>query len=64
MTQENRTKNAVKNHLKTLKKKHLVLKRRIEKERRRPAIDSLFLQGLKKEKLKLKEEISDREITA
>ena len=57
MAQKNLASVAVKNHLKALKEKHSELKELITKERSRPGVDDIILQGLKKEKLRLKEEI-------
>lgn len=45
-------------HLQELKKKHEALSARVEEAERSPAIDSLDLKALKKEKLRLKEEIT------
>ncbi|WP_138379121.1 DUF465 domain-containing protein [Luteithermobacter gelatinilyticus] len=44
-------------HLNALSEKHANLEKMISEEELRPAPDSLILHGLKKEKLKLKEEI-------
>jgi hypothetical protein len=44
-------------HLQELKKKHAHLSRRVEEAQRSPGIDDLDIRSLKKEKLRLKEEI-------
>lgn len=44
-------------HLQELKKKHATLSERVEQEQRSPGADDLSLRELKKEKLRLKEEI-------
>ena len=45
-------------HLTELRRKHELLSNRIEEEQRRPAADELGLATLKKEKLRLKEQIT------
>jgi hypothetical protein len=45
-------------HLQELKKKHANLAQMVEQAQRSPGIDDLKLRELKKEKLRLKEEIS------
>lgn len=45
-------------HLQELKRKHANLSDRVEAAQRSPATDDLALRELKKEKLRLKEEIS------
>jgi hypothetical protein len=45
-------------HLQELRKKHQDLSQRVEEAQRSPASDELQLTALKKEKLKLKEEIA------
>ncbi|WP_118137502.1 YdcH family protein [Oceanicella sp. SM1341] len=45
-------------HISQLQKKHETLSERIEMEARSPSTDSLKLTELKREKLRLKEEIS------
>ena len=45
-------------HLSALEAKHAVLDQRIEDERHRPMPDTIVLADLKKQKLRLKEEIS------
>ncbi len=45
-------------HLQELRKKHQHLSDRVEEAQRSPASDELHLTALKKEKLKLKEEIA------
>lgn len=45
-------------HLQELKKKHANLAATVEEEQRSPAVDPLTLRNMKKEKLRLKEEIS------
>ena len=44
-------------HITELRRKHESLARMIEEEQRRPAVNDLQLTRLKREKLKLKEEI-------
>ena len=45
-------------HLQELKKKHSNLAEKVEQAQRSPGIDDLKVRELKKEKLRLKEEIS------
>lgn len=45
-------------HLQELKKKHAHLSATVEQQQRSPAVDDQALRNLKKEKLRLKEEIS------
>ncbi|PWK60192.1 YdcH family protein [Roseicyclus mahoneyensis] len=45
-------------HLQELKKKHATLSEKVEQAQRSPAVDDLVVRELKKEKLRLKEEIS------
>jgi hypothetical protein len=45
-------------HVAELKKKHEYLSEMVEKEQRSPGASDLQIAGLKKQKLKLKEEIS------
>lgn len=45
-------------HLQELQKKHQILSDQVEAEQKSPASDDLQVMTLKKEKLKLKEEIS------
>lgn len=45
-------------HLAELTEKHRLLEQRIEEELARPGVDSLKLNSLKLEKLKLKDEIA------
>ncbi|MEO0680994.1 MAG: DUF465 domain-containing protein [Pseudomonadota bacterium] len=45
-------------HLTQLKRKHAALSRTVEQEQRRPGSDDLELRRLKREKLRLKEEIA------
>jgi len=45
-------------HLENLSEKHVQLEKDIEQEARRPHPDSLRLMALKRQKLKLKEELS------
>lgn len=44
-------------HLQELKKKHANLSAKVEESQRNPATDDLTIRALKKEKLRLKEEI-------
>jgi hypothetical protein len=44
-------------HLQELKKKHANLSQRVEEAQRSPGTDDLDIRDLKKEKLRLKEEI-------
>ncbi len=46
-------------HIAALQTKHQGLERRIREELCRPSPDETILQSLKKQKLKIKEEISD-----
>lgn len=48
----------VASHIAELKKKHEHLSDRVEKAQRSPGVDDLAIADLKKQKLKLKEEIS------
>ncbi|WP_081805451.1 YdcH family protein [Actibacterium mucosum] len=45
-------------HLQELRKKHQTLSDRVEEEQRRPGYDDLTIANLKKQKLRLKEEIT------
>lgn len=45
-------------HLDQLRRKHADLERRLQAERIRPGFDDLSLSALKKEKLRLKDEIA------
>lgn len=45
-------------HLQELRKKHQSLSEQVEQAQRSPAIDALHISDMKKQKLKLKEEIS------
>ena len=45
-------------HLNELKKKHEVLENRIEQTQRHPSADTIELGAMKKEKLRIKEEIA------
>ncbi|MEJ6395697.1 YdcH family protein [Gymnodinialimonas sp. 2305UL16-5] len=45
-------------HLQELKKKHATLSAKVEEAQRSPGTDDLAVRELKKEKLRLKEEIS------
>lgn len=45
-------------HLQELKKKHAHLSATVEQQQRSPAVDALTLRSMKKEKLRLKEEIT------
>jgi len=45
-------------HLETLKKKHLDMSNAIERAQRAPGIDGLELVNMKKQKMRLKEEIA------
>ena len=44
-------------HLEELRKKHATLKAEVEEARRSPGIDDISITELKKQKLRLKEEI-------
>ncbi|MFC3181474.1 YdcH family protein [Cypionkella sinensis] len=48
----------VASHIAELKKKHETLSSKVEQAQRSPAVDDLHIADLKKQKLKLKEEIS------
>lgn len=45
-------------HVQELRKKHQTLSEQVEEAQRHPSVDGLELASLKKQKLKLKEEIS------
>lgn len=45
-------------HLQELKRKHATLSDKVEQAQRSPGIDDLSIRELKKEKLRLKEEIT------
>ncbi|NPU06571.1 YdcH family protein [Roseobacter sp. HKCCD6490] len=45
-------------HLQELRKKHENLSERVEEAQRSPGVDELTIRDLKKQKLRLKEEIS------
>jgi hypothetical protein len=45
-------------HLEELRRKHARLSEQVEEEERHPAADELTVRSMKREKLKLKEEIS------
>jgi hypothetical protein len=48
---------AIASHLAELSEKHRLLERRIEEEVARPAADDVTIRRMKREKLKLKDEI-------
>lgn len=45
-------------HVNELRKKHEILSKQVETEVRQPAVDSLRLHELKRQKLRIKDEIS------
>lgn len=45
-------------HLETLKRKHEAISKAVENAQRSPAVDTLEVANMKKEKLRLKEEIN------
>jgi hypothetical protein len=47
----------IQNHLSALREKHEALERKIEEEETRPLPDTIRIHNLKKEKLRLKEEL-------
>lgn len=49
---------SLQSHLTELRRKHEMLSSRIETEQKRPGSDDLTIATMKKEKLKLKEEIA------
>jgi|GEM_PF-141110 len=49
----------IQNHLSALREKHQALERKIEEEETRPLPDTIRIHSLKKEKLRLKEELLD-----
>lgn len=49
---------SISSHVTELKRKHENLSIAVEAAQRRPAVDDLEIAGLKKQKLKLKEEIA------
>jgi len=48
----------VASHLQELKRKHETLSQMVEQEQRKPGVNDLWIADLKKQKLRLKEEIS------
>ncbi len=48
---------SVEDHVRTLKAKHAALESRIEEECQRPLPDSMVLADLKRQKLRIKEEL-------
>ena len=55
---ERRTKLSITSHIQNLKQKHEKLSNEVEQAYKSPASDELYISQLKKEKLRLKEEIS------
>jgi hypothetical protein len=55
---ERRTAMSLGSHLQELKKKHANLSEKVEQAQRSPGVDDLAIRELKKEKLRLKEEIT------
>jgi hypothetical protein len=55
---EEKTPMSLGSHLQELKKKHANLAHQVEQAQRSPGIDDLKVRELKKEKLRLKEEIT------
>ena len=55
---ERRTKLSITSHIQNLKQKHEKLSSEVEQAYKSPALDELYISQLKKEKLRLKEEIS------
>ena len=55
---ERRTKLSITSHIQNLKQKHEQLSSEVEQAYKSPASDELYISQLKKEKLRLKEEIS------
>ncbi|ABN77505.1 protein of unknown function DUF465 [Rhodobacter sphaeroides ATCC 17029] len=53
-----RTRMTVASHLQELRRKHETLSTSVEKAQRNPAMDALKISEMKKQKLKLKEEIA------
>ncbi len=51
-------------HIEELRRKHQTLSEKVDQEQRHPAADPLEIAALKKEKLRLKEEISRLSETA
>ncbi|RMH40104.1 MAG: DUF465 domain-containing protein [Alphaproteobacteria bacterium] len=49
---------ALSSHLQELRRKHEALSEQVEAAQRNPAIDDLQIKAMKKEKLRLKEEIA------
>ena len=45
-------------HVEKLREKHQTLSHRIEEAQRQPGVDDLYISQLKKQKLRLKEEIT------
>jgi len=54
---------AVENHISELSQRHRVLDLKIEKEQSRPLIDDVKVAELKRQKLKLKDEINRLKLT-
>lgn len=54
---------AVENHISELSQRHRVLDLKIEKEQSRPLIDDVKVAELKRQKLKLKDEINRLKVT-
>ncbi len=50
---------SVENHISALKTKKQEIEKKIEREENRAAVDELKIQVLKKEKLRIKDEIAD-----
>lgn len=44
-------------HIEELRKKHQTLSETVEREQRKPSVDAMAVTSLKKEKLRLKQEI-------
>ena len=55
---ERRTKLSITSHIQNLKQKHEKLSSEVEQAYKSPSSDELYISQLKKEKLRLKEEIS------
>jgi len=57
ITQKEETYMSLGTHLQELKRKHATLSAKVEESQRSPATDDLTIRALKKEKLRLKEQI-------
>ncbi len=54
---------SIREHLTELERRHAILERELETARHHPSIDDIELRNLKRQKLKLKDEISRLRVT-